>query len=92
MHQRSSHAHELAGIKVIPDPQVMGFGTQSPYKIQKIPVQDRSIPCINMKAYAYNEFLMTLGDFNDYFFPGITMENCKQGLMVLKIDLYLGNR
>lgn len=89
MHQRAQPL-ELTGMHLIPEPQLNG--SHPPYKIHKIPVQDKVVACINSKGYSNNEFLMTLYDFIDYFCPNTSLENLKQVLQVLRINLYIGNR
>lgn len=64
-----------------------------PYQIQKALVDEKMVPCINLKPYMYAELLMTLPDFVSNFFPACNIENCRQVLTdVLQIDLYQGNR
>lgn len=73
-------------------PEVSGGGSHVPYKVQRVLIENIMVPCINMKAYIYTELLMTLPDLNEYFFPGISLENCKRVLSVLGVELYKGNR
>lgn len=73
-------------------PEVSSGGSHVPYKVQRVLIENIMVPCINMKAYIYTELLMTLPDLNEYFFPGISLENCKRVLGVLGVELYKGNR
>lgn len=63
-----------------------------PYKVQKVYVENHLVPCINMKAYNDSEQLMTLTDFQKYFFPTVPLEHCKRIIEALGVELYKGNR
>lgn len=73
-------------------PEVSGGGTHAPYKVQRACIDNIMVPCINMKAYVYNDLLMTLAELNEYFFSGISLNSCKRVLGVLGIELYKANR
>ncbi|XP_067635959.1 uncharacterized protein [Eurosta solidaginis] len=63
-----------------------------PYKVQKVYVDNRLVPCINMKAFNDSDQLMTLTDFQKNFFPHESLENCKVLIETLGVELYKGNR
>ncbi|XP_051167932.1 uncharacterized protein LOC127285795 isoform X4 [Leptopilina boulardi] len=64
-----------------------------PYQVQKALVEDKLVPCINLKPFVYQELLMTLPDFVQQYFPASDINSCRQVLTdVLGIDLYQGNR
>lgn len=64
-----------------------------PYQVQKALVEDKLVPCINLKPFVYQELLMTLPDFVQQYFPASDISSCRQVLTdVLGIDLYQGNR
>uniref|UniRef100_A0A1B0AKU6 Uncharacterized protein n=1 Tax=Glossina palpalis gambiensis TaxID=67801 RepID=A0A1B0AKU6_9MUSC len=55
-------------------------------------VENHLVPCINMKAYNDSEQLMTLTDFQKYFFPNVPLDQCKFLIETLDVELYRGNR
>lgn len=55
-------------------------------------VQNVTVPCINMKPFAHTEQLMTLQDLNEHFFRNISLETCKNMLIALQLELFIGNR
>lgn len=73
-------------------PEVPGGGAHVPYKVQRVLIDNVMVPCINMHSSHYTDYLITLPDLNEYFFPGISLETCKRVLEVLGVKLYKGNR
>ncbi|XP_055856248.1 uncharacterized protein LOC129919406 isoform X1 [Episyrphus balteatus] len=63
-----------------------------PYKVQKVYVDNQTVPCINMQAYTDSDQLMTLTDFRESFFPNVPLEHCKRLIEALGVELYKGNR
>lgn len=62
-----------------------------PYKLQKILVEGKLIPCINMKPNSYTDMLVTLPDLVNNFFSNIPAQSCQQVLQVLGIEVYKAN-
>lgn len=73
-------------------PEVPSGGGHVPYKVQRVLIDNVMVPCINMHSSHYTDYLITLPDLNEYFFPGISLETCKRVLEVLGVKLYKGNR
>ncbi|XP_017461970.1 PREDICTED: serine-rich adhesin for platelets [Rhagoletis zephyria] len=89
-------ANNAQRLSIIPEMQqyeraANNMGNQ-PYKVQKVYVDNRLVPCINMKAYNDSDQLMTLTDFQKNFFPHESLENCKVLIETLGVELYKGNR
>lgn len=63
-----------------------------PYKVQKVYVDNQTVPCINMQAYQDSDQLMTLTDFREAFFPSVPLDHCKRLIEALGVELYKGNR
>uniref|UniRef100_A0A336LJP4 CSON007367 protein n=1 Tax=Culicoides sonorensis TaxID=179676 RepID=A0A336LJP4_CULSO len=85
--------------RVIPHPTQSQDSTTTaayqliPYKVQKIPIQSVTVPCINMTAYVHQEPLMLLTDLKDIFFPTVSsLDMCRKLLATLDVQLYKGNR
>uniref|UniRef100_A0A1B6L2S1 Uncharacterized protein n=1 Tax=Graphocephala atropunctata TaxID=36148 RepID=A0A1B6L2S1_9HEMI len=67
-------------------------GSHCPYKMQKAYLSEKMVPCINAKPYIYSELLMTIPDMVNYFFPSVSLNECRKVLQdVLQINLYKGN-
>ncbi len=73
-------------------PEVPGGAGHAPYKVQRVLIDNVMVPCINMHSNHYSDYLITLPDLNEFFFPGISLETCKRVLEVLGVKLYKGNR
>ncbi|KAL9880215.1 LOW QUALITY PROTEIN: uncharacterized protein ACN2A1_011796 [Glossina fuscipes fuscipes] len=78
-------------LSIIPEIPANNLNVQ-PYKMQKVFVENHLVPCINMKAYNDSEQLMTLTDFQKYFFPNVPLDQCKFLIETLDVELYRGNR
>uniref|UniRef100_A0A1I8PRA9 Uncharacterized protein n=2 Tax=Stomoxys calcitrans TaxID=35570 RepID=A0A1I8PRA9_STOCA len=78
-------------LNIIPEIPANNINAQ-PYKVQKVYVESHLVPCINMKAYNDSEQLMTLTDFQKYFFPSVPLDQCKRLIEALGVELYKGNR
>ncbi|CAH1121422.1 unnamed protein product [Ceutorhynchus assimilis] len=65
--------------------------TNVPYKMQKAQVQGKMLNLINMKAYVYTDYLVTLQDLVTNFFMGVTGQSSQQVLQVLGIEVYKAN-
>ena len=107
-HQRSSSGHsavpsapqahannekqfngKLTQIKEFP----MEQSHQPPYKLQKALIDQKIVPCINVRPYVFHDLMMTLPDFVKHFYPDLTIEKARQMLQdILKVVLYKGNR
>jgi len=99
-HQRSqSNGHQSANndkafngkltqIKEFP----MEQSHQPPYKLQKALIDQKIVPCINVRPYVFHDLMMTLPDFVKHFYPDLTIEKARQMLQdILKVVLYKGN-
>merc|ERR1712113_511654 len=80
---------KLTQIKEFP----MEQSHQPPYKLQKALVDQKIVPCINVRPYVFHDLMMTLPDFVKHFYPDLTLEKARQMLQdILKVVLYKGNR
>jgi len=65
---------------------------KAPYKLQKALIDEKIVPCINVRPYIFNDLMMTLPDFVRHFYPELTIEKARQMLQdILKVVLYKGN-
>lgn len=62
------------------------------YQMHKALVTGKLIECINMTAFEYTELLVTLPDLIKSFYTGVTLEQCKQVMTVMGIDMFEPNR
>uniref|UniRef100_A0A182U4G6 Uncharacterized protein n=1 Tax=Anopheles melas TaxID=34690 RepID=A0A182U4G6_9DIPT len=62
-----------------------------PYEVVKKPVENKIIYCVNKTPYRNTEYLMTIFDLKDVFFPYISLEVCRRVLNALDINLFIGN-
>ncbi|KAF5297165.1 hypothetical protein FQR65_LT10064 [Abscondita terminalis] len=77
--------------KLIPIAETPTSGSHIPYKMQKALIENRMIPCINMKPYVYNDLLVTIPDLIEQLFNNVPVQSCQQVMQVLGIELYKGN-
>jgi len=79
---------KLTQIKEFP----MEQSHQPPYKLQKALIDQKIVPCINVRPYVFHDLMMTLPDFVKHFYPDLTLEKARQMLQdILKVVLYKGN-
>jgi len=79
---------KLTQIKEFP----MERSNQPPYKLQKALIDQKIVPCINVRPYVFHDLMMTLPDFVKNFFPDLPLEKCRDMLQeILKVVLYKGN-
>merc|ERR1711935_805648 len=79
---------KLTQIKEFP----MEQSHQPPYKLQKALIDQKIVPCINVRPYVFHDLMMTLPDFVKHFYPDLTIEKARQMLQdILKVVLYKGN-
>ena len=68
-------------------------GAQPPYKLQKALIDQKIVPCINVRPYVFHDLMMTLPDFVTHFYPELSIEKARSMLQdTLKVILYKGNR
>lgn len=80
---------KLTQIKEFP----MEQSHQPPYKLQKALIDQKIVPCINVRPYVFHDLMMTLPDFVKHFYPDLSIETARQMLQdSLKVVLYKGNR
>ncbi|KAF2885719.1 hypothetical protein ILUMI_20492 [Ignelater luminosus] len=77
--------------KLIPIAETPTSGNHIPYKMQKALIENRMVPCINMKPYVYSELLVTIPDLIEQLFNNVPVQSCHQVMQLLGIDLYKGN-
>merc|ERR1712241_344841 len=89
--QSSSHKNfpgKLTQIKEFP----VERSNQPPYKLQKALIDQKIVPCINVRPYVFHDLMMTLPDFVKHFFPDLPLEKSREMLQeILKVVLYKGN-
>ena len=65
---------------------------QLPYKLQKALIDQKIVPCINVRPYVFHDLMMSLPDFVKYFFPDFPLDKSREVLQeILKVVLYKGN-
>jgi len=65
---------------------------QPPYKLQKALIDNKIVPCINVRPFVFHDLMMTLPDFVKHFFPDLPLEKAREMLQeILKVTLYKGN-
>ena len=78
---------KLTQIKEFP----MEQSHQPPYKLQKALIDQKIVPCINVRPYVFHDLMMTLPDFVKHFYPELTIEKARQMLQdILKVVMYKG--
>ncbi|CAG9855122.1 unnamed protein product [Phyllotreta striolata] len=78
--------------KLIPLSDTPPTSTNSiPYKIQKVLVEGKMVPCINMKPNIWTDMLVTLPDLVTNFFNNVPIQSCQQVMQVLGIEIYKAN-
>jgi len=66
--------------------------TQAPYKLQKALIDQKIVPCINVRPFVFRDLMMTLPDFVTHFYPELSIEKARNMLQdILKVVLYKGN-
>ncbi|XP_053669514.1 uncharacterized protein LOC128719900 [Anopheles marshallii] len=75
---------------VLPEMNV-GVTQYKPYEVVKKPVENKIIYCVNKAPYRNTEYLMTIFDLKDVFFPYISLDVCRRVLNALDISLFQGN-
>uniref|UniRef100_A0A182YKK7 Uncharacterized protein n=1 Tax=Anopheles stephensi TaxID=30069 RepID=A0A182YKK7_ANOST len=75
---------------VIPEMN-LGVTQYKPYEVVKKPVENKIIYCVNKTPYRNTEYLMTIFDLKDVFFPYISLDVCRRVLNALDINLFVGN-
>ncbi|EEB16002.1 conserved hypothetical protein [Pediculus humanus corporis] len=91
---RSVPSKESSGSKkLIQIIEIPPLGSQAPYQVKKVLVDNKMVPCINAKPYIYSDLLMTLPDLVKHFFPNTPVGGVQKILQeVLLVNLYKGNR
>lgn len=73
-------------------PEMTMAGTPyKPYEVVKKPIENKTIYCINKTPYRNNDYLMTIQDLKDVFFPYISLDVCRRVLNALDINIFIGN-
>uniref|UniRef100_A0A182SNL6 Uncharacterized protein n=1 Tax=Anopheles maculatus TaxID=74869 RepID=A0A182SNL6_9DIPT len=54
-------------------------------------IENKIIYCVNKTPYRNTEYLMTIFDLKDVFFPYISLDVCRRVLNALDISLFVGN-
>lgn len=62
-----------------------------PYKLQKVLVEGKMIPCVNMKPNAWTDMLVSLPDLVTNFFNNVPVQSCQQVMQVLGLEVYKAN-
>merc|ERR1712001_30701 len=86
--QDRSFPGKLTQIKEFP----IEKSNKQPYKLQKALIDQKIVPCINVRPYVFHDLMMTLPDFVKHFFPDLPLEKSREMLQeILKVVLYKGN-
>lgn len=87
---RSSAGNNLRKVICLPDPAPISNAT-IPYKLQKILVEGKMLPCVNMKPNAWTDMLVSLPDLVTNFFNNVPVQSCQQVMQVLGLEVYKAN-
>ena len=80
---------KLTQIKEFQFTYIQGY---PPYRFQNVLIEEKMVPCINVKPYENQDLLMTLPDFLKYCHSNVAMKKAKKVLLdILKIVFYSGN-
>merc|ERR1719225_673052 len=60
---------------------------QPAYKLQKALIDQKIVPCINVRPYVFHDLMMTLPDFVKHFFPDLPIEKARE--MLQEIMTYM---
>jgi hypothetical protein len=66
-----------------------------PYKVQRIPIENTMVNCVNMASYVHNmqhDLLMPISELRDCFYPSANLDVCRRVMMALDINLFKGNK
>merc|ERR1712088_726355 len=86
--QNKAFPGKLTQIKEFP----IEKSNQQPYKLQKALIDQKIVPCINVRPYVFHDLMMSLPDFVKHFFPDLPLEKSREMLQeILKVTLYKGN-
>jgi len=86
--QNKAFPGKLTQIKEFP----IEKSNQQPYKLQKALIDQKIVPCINVRPYVFHDLMMSLPDFVKHFFPDLPLEKSREMLQeILKVVLYKGN-
>ncbi|KAL5278500.1 hypothetical protein ACFFRR_003245 [Megaselia abdita] len=88
--QQTNNGYADQRLNVIPD--VQNTMHTPPYKVQKVYVDNTTVPCINMKAYQDTDQLIALTDLREFLFPKASLEICRRSIEALRVEMYKGNR
>jgi len=79
---------KLTQIKMFP----VEKSNQPAYKLQKALIDQKIVPCINVRPFVFHDLMMTLPDFVQYFFPDLPLDKSREMLQeILNVVLYKGN-
>merc|ERR1719270_1685123 len=67
--QNKSFPGKLTQIKEFP----IEKSNQQPYKLQKALIDQKIVPCINVRPYVFHDLMMSLPDFVKHFFPDLPL-------------------
>lgn len=77
--------------KLISLPDATSASANIPFKLQKVLVEGKMIPCVNMKANVWTDMLVSLPDLVTNFFNNVPVQSCQQVMQVLGLDVYKAN-
>lgn len=77
--------------KLIPIAEVPTGGNHIPYKMQKALIENKLVPCLNMKPFIYTDLLVAIPDLVEQLF-NVPVNSCHHVMAILGINRYRGNR
>lgn len=77
--------------KLIPLPEAPPNSSSIAYKLQKVLIESKMIPCINMKPNAWADMLVSLPDLVSNFFNNVPVQSCQQVMQILGLEVYKAN-
>jgi len=87
-HEGNKFNGRLVLIREFPAQQ---FSKDPPYKAMKCRIENKVLPCINIKPYQYNEVMVTLPHIVEQLFPGNTEEQVGNMMVSHDTHIYRGN-
>jgi hypothetical protein len=83
--QNKAYPGKLTQIKEFP----IEKSNQQPYKLQKALIDQKIVPCINVRPYVFHDLMMSLPDFVKHFFPDLPLEKSREMLQeILKVRIF----
>lgn len=77
--------------KVISSSDATQTTSSIPYKLQKVLVEGKMIPCINMKPNSFTDMLVSIPDLVTNCFNNVPVQSCQQVMQILGLEVVKAN-